>query len=129
MPVIGFNHYNLCADRALLDKLRDFYVNVIGLQPGYRPPFQGFGYWLYLGDQAVLHLSESEPQDVRPVHVISTFDHLAFTCVSRVEMEAHLQKHQVQFIHAQIPDAGNRQLFFNDPAGNKIELNFAPSDD
>lgn len=128
MPVTGFNHYNLCAERAVLDKLRDFYVDVIGLQPGYRPPFENFGYWLYIGDQPVLHLSEASAQEVRPPHIVSTFDHVAFTCTGRLEMEAHLQRHHVEFKRAEIPVAGNSQLFFSDPAGNKVELNFAKGD-
>ncbi len=128
MPVTGFNHYNLCADRIILDKLRDFYINVIGLQLGYRPPFEQFGYWLYIGDQPILHLSEAPQEEARPLHVISTFDHVAFTCVDRLAMEAQLQQHQVQFKRAEIPRDGNSQLFFSDPAGNKVELNFAKID-
>jgi hypothetical protein len=31
MSVAGFNHYNLRAARPVLDTLRDFYVNVVGL--------------------------------------------------------------------------------------------------
>ena len=62
MPVLGLSHFNLRASRPLLDKLKDFYVDVVGLRPGFRPPFQRFGYWLYAGDSDVLHLTE---EDVR----------------------------------------------------------------
>lgn len=31
MPALGFSHYNLRAPRALLDELRDFYRDVVGL--------------------------------------------------------------------------------------------------
>ncbi len=50
MTVRGFDHYNLRADRAVLDELRDFYRDVVGLAVGDRPPFRRFGYWLYSGD-------------------------------------------------------------------------------
>ena len=57
MSVVSFSHYNLRAPRELLDTLRAFYVEAVGLKPGPRPPFTRFGYWLYAGEQAVLHLS------------------------------------------------------------------------
>ena len=56
MPVVAFNHFNLRAPTALTDALKDFYVDVVGLSVGWRPPFDFPGYWLYLGEQAVLHL-------------------------------------------------------------------------
>ena len=58
MPIQAFNHFNLRAEQALLERLRDFYVDVVGLREGPRPPFDFHGYWLYLQDQAVLHLAE-----------------------------------------------------------------------
>ena len=51
MTTLGLNHYNLRANRELLDALRDFYCTVVGLTVGERPPFSSFGYWLYAGDQ------------------------------------------------------------------------------
>jgi catechol 2,3-dioxygenase-like lactoylglutathione lyase family enzyme len=59
MATLGLNHFNLRAHPELLEKLRDFYRDVVGLEVGFRPPFQSAGYWLYAGDQAVLHLSAS----------------------------------------------------------------------
>ncbi len=59
MATLGLNHYNLRADHALMEKLRDFYCDIVGLVVGFRPPFGSRGYWLYAGEQAVLHLSEA----------------------------------------------------------------------
>jgi hypothetical protein len=47
--VTGINHYNLVADRDLLDDLREFYTTIVGLTPGPRPPFKRFGYWCVTG--------------------------------------------------------------------------------
>lgn len=128
MPVTGFSHYNLRASRIVLDRLRDFYVDVIGLRLGYRPPFKSFGYWLYVGDQALLHLSEASPQEVRPPNVVNTFDHVALSCTGRTEMEARLRQHKVEFTRDEVPLTTQSQLFFSDPAGNGVELNFAQND-
>nr|WP_057925183.1 VOC family protein [Burkholderia ambifaria] len=129
MTVIGLNHYNLRADRATLDPLRDFYVNVVGLELGYRPPFQSNGYWLYAGTQAILHLSEARPGEVRPAHVVNTFDHMAFSCANAVEMERRLTDAKIRYSRTYVPLTRQLQLFFTDPAGNGVELNFAQPDD
>ena len=58
MPLIAFNHFNIRAPSALLRTVRDFYVDVIGLEAGPRPYVPVAGYWLYLSDLPVLHLIE-----------------------------------------------------------------------
>ena len=40
MATLAFAHYNLRAPRKLLDELRDFYCDVVGLRVGERPPFR-----------------------------------------------------------------------------------------
>lgn len=128
MPVTGFNHYNLRADRATLDTLRDFYVTVVGLQAGHRPPFNSFGYWLYAGPDAVLHLTQAGPDEVRSAGVVNTFDHVAFSCTNLAQFEAHLQRLDIACRSSHVPLTGQRQLFFRDPAGNGVELNFAEAE-
>jgi glyoxylase I family protein len=125
MSVIGFNHFNLRAPRELLDELKEFYCEVVGLTEGHRPPFEGFGYWLYAGDQCLLHLSETRPDEVRHTDVTTTFDHVAFTCTGRPQMEAHLKQRNIPFRAGEVPALGISQLFIKDPAGNRIELSFA----
>jgi catechol-2,3-dioxygenase len=125
LPATGFNHYNLRAPRALLDKLKDFYCEIIGLTVGERPAFRSFGYWLYAGDRDVLHLSETAPGEVRATHVATTFDHVAFTCTDPVGMEEILVSRRIEFGERFIDQTGIKQIFFRDPAGNGVELNFS----
>lgn len=125
MTAVAFNHFNLRAPRELLDALRDFYRDVVGLQPGPRPPFRSFGYWLYLGTQPVLHLSEALPAEERVTGVATTFDHVAFTCIERAAMEERLQHMGVAYEVMQVPATKQVQLFVTDPAGNGVELNFS----
>ena len=124
MPAIAFNHFNLRAPRAMLETLRDFYRDVVGLQPGLRPPFRSFGFWLYLGDLPVLHLSEALPDENRAIGVANTFDHVAFKCADRPAMEALLKQKGIAYEVSQVPAARQVQLFIADPAGNGVELNF-----
>jgi catechol-2,3-dioxygenase len=126
MPIIGINHYNLRAARDVLDALRDFYIDIVGMQIGLRPLTGSFGYWLYIGDQAVLHLSEVKDGEVRHSFVQGTFDHVSFTTTDLPQMLAHLEAKGIQYHRQTVPATGQVQLFFSDPAGNGVELNFAP---
>jgi catechol 2,3-dioxygenase-like lactoylglutathione lyase family enzyme len=123
MKVIGLDHYNLCGPRDLLERMRDFYVDVLGLQVGYRPPFGSFGYWLYAGDTPVLHLSEST-QSVGVPTAQSSFDHAAFRCSGLEAFTRRLDEYGIGYRRALIPELDWVQLFLCDPVGNGVELNF-----
>jgi len=124
MNNLGLNHYNLRAPRPLLDSLCAFYCDVVGLRIGDRPPLTSFGYWLYAGNHAVLHLSEATESEQRSIASPGTFDHAAFTCTGRIGFQQTLDRHGVKYRVARVPQTGQVQLFFMDPAGNGIELNF-----
>lgn len=127
MGVEAFDHYNLRAARPVLEELRAFYCEVVGLTVGERPPFRRFGYWLYAGERAVLHLSEADDTETRSRTAVTTFAHAAFNCTGRAEFERRLRERGIAFRTAQVPQLGLDQLFFHDPAGNGVELQF-PSD-
>lgn len=124
MPVTGLDHYNLRASREMLDTLRAFYCDVVGLTQGPRPPFNSFGYWLYAGDAPILHLSETRAGEVRPTHTANTFDHTAFRCEGFDATVARLTAANIRYSVQTVPGTPVRQIFFADPAGNGIELNF-----
>lgn len=128
MQVRSFSHYNLRAPRELLEQLRAFYVEVVGLEVGHRPAFGTFGYWLYAGEQAVLHLGEASGDEARVPGASGSFDHAAFNCTGQQEFEARLARLGIDYEVAQVPQTGQVQLFFDDPAGNGVELTFTGAD-
>jgi catechol 2,3-dioxygenase-like lactoylglutathione lyase family enzyme len=125
MPVEGFDHYNLCAPRGLLDELCAFYRDVVGLVVGERPPFRRFGYWLYAGDRPVLHLGQAYDGETCAAGVEGTFNHASFSCTGRREFESRLEARGIAYRTARVPLTGQVQLFFHDPAGNGVELSFS----
>ncbi len=124
MATKGINHVNLRAPREVLDQLKDFYCEVVGLEIGPRPPFPAFGYWLYAGGRAVVHLYQASPHEVRQTNVETTFDHVAFDCDDSEAVEARLRERGVRYDKTVVPASRQLQLFIVDPAGNKVELNF-----
>jgi len=128
MGVQGFDHYNLRAARPVLEELKAFYCDVVGLTVGERPPFRRFGYWLYAGGRPVLHLSEADDSEARSRTAVTTFAHAAFNCTGRAEYERQLRDLGIAYRTAAVPQLEIVQLFFQDPAGNGVELQFDASE-
>jgi catechol-2,3-dioxygenase len=128
MPVKAFDHYNLRAPRPVLEQLRQFYCEVVGLSVGDRPPFRRFGYWLYAGERPVLHLSETDAEEQRSTTATTTFAHAAFDCTDRAAYERRLAERGIDYRVARVPATNQVQLFCHDPAGNGVELGFDAED-
>jgi catechol-2,3-dioxygenase len=123
--ICGINHYNLRAAPEIIEKLKNFYIEIVGLKLGHRPPFKNGGYWLYANDKDVLHLSFSKNDITNELHVSSTFDHMAFTAENEMDHINVLKENNIDYIIREVPEIGTRQIFFKDPAGNGIELIFS----
>src|SRR5258708_34470703 len=56
MPLTQLEHYLVLSND--IDATRDFYVEVLGMQVGFRPPLGFPGHWVYIGDTPVIHIAE-----------------------------------------------------------------------
>ena len=116
------DHINISAPIQLLEKVRDFYCAVFGLEDGFRPVFRQNGFWLYSGDKPIIHLSESD------LHMANTgqgcLDHVAFRATGLREQIERLDSQQVEYRSNHVPELDMTQLFFRDPAGTGLEVNF-----
>lgn len=128
MPVHRIDHYNFRLSRELMAKVARFYVEVVGLTVGARPAFSSYGIWLYAQDKDVLHLSEEMSNDKRRVGRDMTFDHVALDCSNWPEHESRLLRAGIEFQIDHVPGTEMRQVFFQDPAGNGVELIFKSSE-
>jgi catechol-2,3-dioxygenase len=124
MPLVEINHYNLRTPREMMLRLKDYYCNILGLVEGPRPGFTSYGFWLYIGDNDVLHLSEYRGEGEPLTNVLTTLDHVAFTCTDMPAMEVHLQENDINYTIRDLPVIKTKQINFKDPVGNGIELNF-----
>ena len=126
MPVEMLEHYTVrCAD---LERTRDFYRDVLGLEVGARPNFPFKGYWLYLGGVPIVHLVDAAESAARDGahHGVDTaaFDHIAFRGIDIEATRATLRAHKLTFREAGVPGGRLQQIFVPDPDGVLIELNF-----
>lgn len=130
MPLENLNHVLVMTGD--LKATRDFYVDVLGLEDGYRPPFAFPGHWIYLGERAVIHVAELRdyldrgdraPDDASDT-ATGSIDHIAFEATGLRDMIARLKKHGIAAQHRKVPHLDLHQVFVHDPNGIRIELNY-----
>ncbi|HEY1561484.1 MAG TPA: VOC family protein [Caulobacteraceae bacterium] len=122
MALLRLDHVNIrCAD---LDRSRAFYADALGLKEGARPAVGIPGSWLYLGDDPVVHLVDAKAMIVLETGSTGAFDHVAFQAEDFEATRDRLERAGVPFQANVFPDFGLKQLFFLDPDGVKVELNF-----
>jgi catechol 2,3-dioxygenase-like lactoylglutathione lyase family enzyme len=124
MGVRGLNHFNITASADVIERVKDFYVEVLGLAVGERPGFRRAGFWLYACAEPVVHLTTCDGEDARTPHARSTFDHVAFSCEGLQEIVERLERSGVAYEVDEVASLGQVQLFLRDPAGVGLELNF-----
>jgi catechol 2,3-dioxygenase-like lactoylglutathione lyase family enzyme len=128
MPAQTIHHINIRAPRAIVAELKAFYEGVLGLSAGWRPPFKSTGHWLYLEDRPVVHLVEDEEVHEATGARGPIVDHVAFSCTGLPEFEELLRAKGIAYRRTDVPGTSLVQLFFIDPAGNGVELQFINSD-
>ncbi len=132
MPLTRMEHYLVLSDD--IDKTKEFYCGALGMREGFRPNLEFPGYWLYLGDTPCIHIAEWQTYAVWTKEAgipISTkapgtgpVDHIAFNATGFDEMRTRLASRGIAPAENLLDDIGLRQLFFYDPNGVAIELNF-----
>jgi len=119
MTILAVHHINIATTR--LEETRAFYVDVLGLVEGDRPPFPSAGYWLYADGVPVVHMQQS-PTPVGGSDV-SALNHAAFAVADFDALLARLNRAGVAHQVFTVPGTTIRQAFFHDPNGARLELN------
>ncbi|HEX7324824.1 MAG TPA: diguanylate cyclase [Rhodanobacteraceae bacterium] len=124
MTVRGLGHVNLRGSGAMIEQLRRFYTNVMGLREGPRLTFRSGsrGYWLYAGAAAVLHLTVDDGAGTGDGPAV--FDHFALECDDLAGVRARLDAASVDYAVDTIDTLHQEQLSLTDPAGIGVELTF-----
>jgi len=122
MAIQGMNHFNVLTDD--VDATRRFYVGVLGLEEGYRPPFSFDGLWLYAGARPILHISAAK----LPAERAGVIDHIAFTSTDLKGTIARLQASGIEYRLSKQVGTNLWQVFCRDPMGARVELDFDGSE-
>ena len=134
MPLSHIEHFLVAADD--IDATRDWYARVLGMRSGPHPEFSFPVHWMYIGDVDVVHIgprsknaSENQKKYLGRTSQSSAkgtgaIDHIAFRATGLREMIQHLRDQNISFNQRRANGQALFQLFFLDPNGIKIELNF-----
>lgn len=134
MPLGVLQHYTI--EPSDLERTKDFYCDVLGLENGDRPPLGFPGYWLYSGGVATVHLlGPRVPREGitvrgtdRKFDDTGRFDHVAFAATDLAGVRKRLQQHNIEYRENILPRLGAAQIFLFDPDGVGVELNFPPEE-
>ena len=126
MPISRMDHFTILTTNA--EKTIAFYRDILGFTPGPRPAFPFPGAWLYNDGKAVLHVVE-KPDIPEGGGVL---DHIAFYGTEVSAYVAKLKARGIKYDLRRLPEPGHAgglwQLFFFDPSGARVEIDFAPAE-
>jgi catechol 2,3-dioxygenase-like lactoylglutathione lyase family enzyme len=126
-----------------LEASRRFYVDVLGLRVGPRPPFPFPGLWLYLSaDEGtdVVHLIGIDAQSSGALHDYlgaraeapaagtGNLDHVAFAASGWRETRERCDAAGIAYLERDVPMLKQHQVFISDPSGVTVELNYAAAE-
>lgn len=120
MGAIAMNHFTILTDN--VQETVRFYHDLLGLTEGPRPAFDFPGAWLYQGGQPILHVVGGRARDELRSGVI---DHMAFSAVDLSDTLARLAARNIAHSCRRQVGSGVWQVFFFDPNGARVELDFA----
>lgn len=138
MPLSHIEHILVAADD--IDATRDWYARVLGMRSGPHPDFGFPVHWMYLGERDVVHIGPSAKSagEIQKQYLGRTsqgagqgtgaIDHLAFRATGLRQMLQHLRAEKINFSQRRANGQALFQLFFFDPNGIKIELNYAKAE-
>jgi catechol 2,3-dioxygenase-like lactoylglutathione lyase family enzyme len=126
MPLHGLGHALVLTDD--LEATRRFYCDALGFEAGERPTLPFPGYWLYLDGVPCLHVAERAAYEAQLdrmglARANGPVDHVAFDAGDLEAVLARLDAAGVRSVSNDVPTAGMRQLFLDDPNGVRIEVN------
>lgn len=122
-----------------------FYTDIMGFTPGFRPPFNFPGHWLYNAEpypesNGVVHLIGIDPDDPQglkdylgdrdpeSMQGSGAVDHMAFLATDVKSMRERLTRHGLPWRERDVPSLNLLQVFLEDPSGVTIELNYPASE-
>ena len=126
MQLNKLDHVNVRTEN--LEAMVDWYVNVLGMHSGDRPNFPFPGAWMYVGDQATVHLIGVEKDAGAGSEGNLKLEHFAFAANGLKEFEKRLVTADETFERRDVPGGVITQFNIWDPDGNHIHIDFPTSE-
>ena len=103
-----------------LAAMEHFWMQLIGLRLGKRPPFPFKGLWLYSEDKPLVHVAEQH----RAAFENGSIAHVALEGADYEGLRSRLDQYHHPFTEKEVPLSGDRQIFIAGPDGLTVEMMF-----
>ena len=141
MKINKLDHVSIGTD--CLEETRAFFCDLLGLEVGKRPALKSVGYWLYAGDDAIVHLVEKGSNDSEDAayeagkekpkewdkaeanDMVETGmdDHIALSVEKSADLVQYMRDNSISYWDRLLADRPLYQVFVRDPNGVILELN------
>ena len=124
MNVTLLEHVNLRTTN--IERLEGWYINILGLKNGYRPPFASEGRWLYIHDDyPAIHLLKVE-QQTPPTD--PQMEHFCLRATGLKSFLERLDSEKVPYRTVRAPERRTFQVFLSDADDNHMHIDFSPEE-
>ncbi len=148
MKINKLDHVSIGTDK--LEETRAFFCDLLGLEVGNRPALKSTGYWLYAGEDAIIHLVEKDSNELEDAayeagkekpkewekaeseNLVETGmdDHIALSVEKSADLVQYMRDNSIAYWDRLLADRPLYQVFVRDPNGVILELNdYAPEID
>lgn len=107
---------------ANLQEMVGWYIRVLGMTEGWRPPFGFPGAWLYAGEHPVVHFVGTPDA---PAGTDPKIEHFALSASGLSSFRKRLDAEGIAHSIDTVPDFHLVQVNLRDPDGNHIHIDFA----
>ena len=141
MKINKLDHVSIATDQ--LEDTKKFYCDLLGLKVGHRPKLKSSGYWLYSGEEAIIHLVETGSNldreiafsddkkaarslgnpEITDLSETGVDDHIAMTVEESADLVNFMKENKIAYWDRLLADRELYQVFVRDPNGVIIELN------
>lgn len=108
--------------------MKDFLVSLLGLTVGHRANLPFAGYFLYAGDQDLVHVFDRDGDSLKSNLNQSIIHHVSFSSDDYEETMHRIQKLGAAFKINEMPDSDIKQIFVHAPENLLIEIQAKSND-
>lgn len=135
---ITFDHVSLRAKN--IEEMKDFLLELLGLEVGFRPNFSFPGYWLYSEgvEKALIHMYNEDASFYKEDLIEENFNeestgknivnHICFYSDNYEEIMERISKLNADYSINYVPDLPIEQIFVRAPENLIIEIQSIPKD-
>ncbi len=123
---VRFDHLSLRAKNP--ERMKTFLCELLGLTVGFRPNLSFDGYFLYAGDNDLVHIFPRQdshgvpPSESNTLAEENIVHHVSFHSDDYDELMTRIAVLELNYSVSQVPDTGVKQIFVRAPENLLVEI-------